>query len=259
MHSQPEFRQGPALDLQPLAAAMAAKDARAVRMILMSLSDEDSHDPSDGSHALHFAAHFNDVPSIQQLIRRGADVRARDTLGRTATMRAAAANAAEALQILLDATDHADLRDNSGSAALHHAAGAKAHETLKLLVKDPARVNLRNSAGETAMHIAASFGASRESIEILLAAGAGMDIPNLAADRPLHKAVEWEAEEVVRLLLRRGAPTISVNDLAQLPEVVPAALPPVDPESPARAAVFHTRWLRQLVYASRNQLQIKGG
>src|SRR5262245_61453205 len=68
-----------------LAEAVRARDAEAVRVLLAQHADVNAPLP-DGSTALHWAVHWNDLETTTRLIRAGAIVSRPDDYGVTALM-----------------------------------------------------------------------------------------------------------------------------------------------------------------------------
>jgi len=168
----------------PLAAFAAAGDSTAVADAVMNrdfaglrtllAQHADVKTPqADGTTALHWAAHWDNLEAVDALIKAGADPKAATRLGATPMSLAAEAGDPEMIAKLL-------------------AAGA-----------DPNAPFLAD--GETALMLAARSG-NVESVRILLDAGAKIDAKETLRDTT---ALIWAAEQghdkVVALLLSRGA------------------------------------------------------
>lgn len=76
----------------------------------------------DGRTPLHWAATGNNLGVTQLLLSNSADVEARDAMGSTALLLAAAAGQAENVTELLDAGALVDAANEKGQTALHYAA-----------------------------------------------------------------------------------------------------------------------------------------
>jgi ankyrin repeat protein len=147
---------------------------------------------ADGTTALHWAVHWNDVESTRLLLRAGADPMARNRFGASPLSEAAASGSADLVAALLEAgADAKALTTADGETVLMTAARAGNVDAVRMLVDRGADVNAREHyKGQTALMWA-------------------------AAER--HPAV-------VKLLLERGAHwTIRSNDRETKPPKLSAA------------------------------------
>ena len=103
------------------------------------------------------------------------DVNARDGLGWTALMTAAAASTAESVKLLLDAGADVNARSVRGMTVLMFGATGGTAESVKLLLDAGADVNARNEEGSTALMLEA-LGGTAESVKLLLDAGADASV-----------------------------------------------------------------------------------
>jgi uncharacterized protein len=104
-----------------------------------------------------------------------ADVNARNEVGWTALMYAAAFGAAESVKALLDAGADVNARNKYGLTSLMGAAGVGTAETVRILLKAGADVNARSELGQSSLMKAAKAGAA-ETVRILLKAGADASV-----------------------------------------------------------------------------------
>jgi ankyrin repeat protein len=150
---------------------------------------------SGGTTALVRAAEGGRVATVRALLKKGADVNARDGYGRTALMLAAARGHAEVVKLLL-------------------AAGG-----------DPNLIAVSFHAGDlTALTVAMDAGPERraEIIDALLAGGAHLN-PADASRTPLMRAVEKRDLPLMKLLLGRGA-DVNRKNLQGLTPLMAAAV-----------------------------------
>lgn len=89
--------------------------------------DAGSVDPG-GRTPLMIAAYFNDTAAIENLIRRGAPIDARDTLGRTALMYAIFGEAPSAMELLMKSGARSEAETLSGWTAWMFASGTDLRE-----------------------------------------------------------------------------------------------------------------------------------
>ena len=92
-------------------------------------------------------------------------------------------------------------KGRSGSMALHDAAAANAFEAVEVLLGSGAAVDAKNNDGDTPLHRAANAFYAFEAVEVLLGSGAAVDAKDNDGDTPLHVARFFTAG----VLLRSGA------------------------------------------------------
>lgn len=172
----------------PLVDAVKNRDQDAVKAMLKQRVDVNAAE-ADGTTALHWAAHWNDLETVDLLLKAGANAKATnrygasplseavangsgapgsgalierllksgadpDTLsapqGETVLMAAARVGNVEAVKILLDHGAYPDARETfRGQTALMWAASEGHPEVIKLLVAKGANINARSSDRDT--------------------------------------------------------------------------------------------------------------
>ena len=90
-----------------------------------------------------------DMSKVQDLIKRGADVRAKNKWGRTPLHIASRDNSIEIAKLLLDAGADVEAKDKWGQTPLHLASANNAIEIAKLLLDAGADVEAKDDDGET--------------------------------------------------------------------------------------------------------------
>jgi ankyrin repeat protein len=127
---------------------------------------------SDGTTALHWAAHHGELALANRLLKRGADANARNDYGSTPMQEAAIRGDADMLAALLNAGAKADTVNDDGESVLMTVARTGKVEAAKVLIKAGANVNAVESwRGQTALMWAASQ-RQPEMTRLLLQAGA---------------------------------------------------------------------------------------
>jgi ankyrin repeat protein len=138
-------------------------------------------------------------------LQRGADVNHQDDIGASPLSRAAAEGEHEVVRILVEASATLDAQDEKGRTALFWAAKKGHSNVAKVLIDNGANLNLTdNEWGRTALH----FAIERENVEVaklLITAGAPLDIKDGEGRVPLSYAAEQGLEDVVTLLVEKGA------------------------------------------------------
>lgn len=163
-----------------IARAAEGRDAAGVRAELAKKADVNATQP-DGTTALHWAAHWNDVETARLLIQAGANASATNRFGASPLSEAAALGSKALVELLLAAGANAKaLTTADGETVLMIAARAGNEEVVKLLLARGADVNAHEAyKGQTALMWAA---AERHAgvVKVLLAGGADWKV--LSAD-----------------------------------------------------------------------------
>jgi ankyrin repeat protein len=158
---------------------------------------------------------------LEQLLKTGVDVNARDTMGRTFLMQVAkrATRGTSTIDMLLDHGADASLVDNTGRDALSHAIALNNHSRppcrrsmyvlalASALGRSPVSVDVRGEDGRTGMSYLAlhsCYDCISEYIKVCV----NPHMLNADGSTPLHFAQDWE---VAQMLLEAGA-TDAVDD-----------------------------------------------
>jgi ankyrin repeat protein len=156
------------------------------------------------------AIRTNDLEALQELVAAGR-VNAKDALGQTPLMLAAAFGTVDAMHALLNGGADARATSNSGVTALHWAA-TNFWKT-SLLLGAGADVNVATQLGRTPLMIAASAHGTAPVVGLLLSKGADVNAADTVGVTPLIAAAAVDNDEAARLILGRGA---SVNAAARI-------------------------------------------
>uniref|UniRef100_A0A7C1GC84 Zinc-ribbon domain-containing protein n=1 Tax=Thermofilum adornatum TaxID=1365176 RepID=A0A7C1GC84_9CREN len=162
---------------------------------------------------LHQAVRDEDVARVRELLKKGANVNARDIYGDTPLHNAAGRGYADVARILLEHGAYVNAKDSLyGWTPLHFAAFEGHVDVVKLLLEHGADVNARNRDGWTPLHRAADMG-HVDVARILLEHGADANAKSKNGWTPLHDAAFEGHVDVVKLLLEHGAdPSIRDKD-----------------------------------------------
>ena len=137
-----------------------------------------------------------DMSKIQDLIKMGADVEAKDERGRTPLHWASFWNHIETAKLLLERGADLEAKTNSGMTPLHWASYKDNIELAKLLLDSGADLEAKDSIGGTPLHWASEFN-SIETAELLLERGADVEAKDDGGKIPLDRA---EYDEMKTLL-----------------------------------------------------------
>lgn len=109
---------------------------------------------------LMIAAMEGHAEPVKSCLRKGANVNAKDTKGKTALLWAADSVHAATAEALLDNGADIDARDNLGRTALMKAALSRRglRDTVRLLLGNGADINARSNDGKTALTLAKEKG-----------------------------------------------------------------------------------------------------
>ncbi|XP_068059685.1 ankyrin repeat and death domain-containing protein 1A isoform X3 [Anomalospiza imberbis] len=153
----------------------------------------------------HDAAKRNDTARMEELIRRGVDIKAKNNAERTALHWAAGAGSVDAVRLLLDHDVPVDDEDTFGMNALLLSAWFGHLRVLQILVNAGANINRVNRNGRNLLHCAAQRG-HIQVMEFIME-----DLEDMCVDETdkmdrtaFHLAAEYGQLEVVEFLIGLG-------------------------------------------------------
>jgi uncharacterized protein len=213
----------------PLIDAVKTGKVDAVRTLLTQRADPNLTE-TDGTTALHWAAHFDNVAAADLLIKAGAKVQTPNRYGITPLWLACINGSAQMVERLLSAGADPNTALPEGDTALMTASRTGNVAAVRALLTRGANVNAQeNWKGQTALMWAAA-GNNAATVEALVEAGADVlartkyrtvplfqtggfgrraernsDVTKQSGFTALHFAVRAGATEAVRVLLKSGA------------------------------------------------------
>jgi ankyrin repeat protein len=153
-------------DLRLLDAAKANNHASAVALLAQKV-DVNAAEP-DGTTALHWAIHNNDLDLARRLIRSGADVKAKNQFGATPLSEAAILGDTAMLTNLIEGGADVNAVNADGQTALMAVARTGNVESARLLIAHGAQVNAHELwRGQTALMWAAAEGLPAMAKELI--------------------------------------------------------------------------------------------
>ena len=185
----------------PLVDAVKAADAAAVRRMLSQQVDVNTPEV-DGTTALHWAVHRDDLDTVDMLIRAGADVTAANRYGVTPISLACTNGSVPIIERLLEAGADPNSMLSGGETALMTAARTDSAAATELLIAHGADVNAREGTrNQTALMWAAAQGNAGVISELL---NAGADIHARSTGPPASATRTGSTGVVFRDYSRRG-------------------------------------------------------
>ncbi|OJJ94681.1 hypothetical protein ASPACDRAFT_1883919 [Aspergillus aculeatus ATCC 16872] len=150
--------------------------------------------PAHGHTALHRAALHGHESVLAVLLRAGGDPSLPDSAGWTPLHLAARQGHTRVVQLLLTSDVHhrgaVNRTTRRGETAFHLAVQARQHAVVRVLLEHPASyysVNAQDCWGRTPLHLACESN-QQELVEMLILAGAQLDIRDFEDQTPLHSA-----------------------------------------------------------------------
>ena len=165
------------------------------------------------------------LQEINESVKNGADVSAKDSSGRTALMYATGDNEnAEVTSALLAAGANVNVKDSDGRTALIYAAWFnKDPEVIEVLVKAGADVKAKDGYGMTALLRAAQYNENPEVISVLLKSGADANDKDEDGKRTIDYAKDnislkntGALKELEQIASRHAVAAMSANEIINL-------------------------------------------
>lgn len=160
-----------------------------------------------GRQPLHFAAMKNQLPIIEYILQKGADLNCQDDAGNTPMHLAVENEAVEAIELLLLRGANSSIQNKKYQAPIHYAVVHNRVKSLRVLMKYRDKVNvLQGDArhGRTALHLAAIYDHA-ECAEVILA-----DMKkccSVACNNgyyPIHEAAKCASASTLEVILKWG-------------------------------------------------------
>ena len=160
---------------------------------------------------IHTAALAGDIQKVRSFIEAGVDVNAKDESGMTPLLRAISGEHADVARFLIEAGADVNASDKQGDTPLVYALWNEDSETVKLLVEKEADINVKDRLlGYSPLHWAL-FTGRKALTELVLDAGADVNIESKAGETPLDVAAYGFSAAIGEMLVARGAEVSSLH------------------------------------------------
>ena len=141
---------------------------------------------------------------IKSLLKKGADINAKNKDGETALMKMAKWGELELVKYLVENGVNIDKKSPNGDTALIKAAWGGSLDIVKFLVEKGVKVNDKSQGGETALMRAGEIG-NFDIVKCLVENGADIDTKDMFGKTAIVFGVASKSKEVVRYLIEKGA------------------------------------------------------
>lgn len=195
----------------PLVEAARTQDSAAVRALLSRKAEVNARS-SDGSTALLWLAHWNDLDTAALLLSAGADANAANDFGMTPLSQACTNSSGPFVRALLKSSANPNTAIGTGETPLMTCARTGNVDAVKILVEYGASVNAKEpNQGQTALMWAAAE-RHTDVVKALVEAHADLKAASRQGFTAIHFAARLGDLETVKLLLGAG---VDVNLLTQ--------------------------------------------
>ena len=170
------------------------------------------------SGELHNAIHDRDVPKIRALLEKGLDVNEQESVWGLSPLGSAACEGQQDIAEWLIARG-ADLnaRDHVGRIALHCAIMYGHRDFAMWLIGKGSEVNVKGYEGDTPLHLAVQYTENAKLNRMLLDKGANVNERNDHKQTSLHKAIQPGNAAIAQLLIDYGADVNALDGLGHSP------------------------------------------
>ena len=163
--------------------------------------------------ALHHAIATNSLEAVKTLCNAGADINIEDTEGRKYTEYANMYDSQNILLWLAKKYPTLYITDETKETVIHYLASQGLPDVIKILLQTGHyKVDVRDIDNKTPLHYA-SINCREDVFEFLVEFGADIEARDGVGATPLHFAVRWGSEAIVKYILRRkGSDAVHILD-----------------------------------------------
>lgn len=169
---------------------------------------------TQSNRGLWLAANYGLYEIALTLMKDGADVNQKDSVGQTPLHRAAIGGHDNVLSLLLEHHAAIEARCKRQRTPLHWASLVGCDQTSQILLDKGAPLCASDDGRSQALHLAA-IGGHAKLVDLLIKRGASINAVDSYTGTPLYRAAETGSESCVRLLLDSGADVNLANQFNQ--------------------------------------------
>ena len=196
----------------PLLQAVESGHTAIAQLLLQCQADIEARDRHEETPVFK-AVTKRKVDTVRFFLQLGADINAKDLLGEAPLARSIRISDEPMAQMLIE--EGASIRelDRHGNTALHYAAGSRLGAVVSRLLEMGLYIDATNIHGSTPLHVAikpqfpisANEGEYFHIVQLLVDAGADVEMSDDGGRTPLHLAAQEADKASVQILLNRGA------------------------------------------------------
>lgn len=209
-----------------LVEAAKSQNQSKVRAVLDRKADVNAR-AEDGSTALLWAAHWNDLKTAELLVRARADANIANDFGMTPLAQACTNGSAAIVDLLLKAGANPNTAIGTGETPLMTCAGTGNVDAVRMLIARGADVNAKEPSQNQSALMWAAAERHPDVVRLLVEAGANLQAHTKKGFTALHFAARDGDLDTTRALLALG---VNVNIVSQPDE-------PLDPNRKAEVPV----------------------
>eukprot|EP01088_Endostelium_zonatum_P003296 TRINITY_DN14505_c0_g1_i1.p1 TRINITY_DN14505_c0_g1~~TRINITY_DN14505_c0_g1_i1.p1 ORF type:complete len:1444 (-),score=545.59 TRINITY_DN14505_c0_g1_i1:103-4434(-) len=191
----------------PLHHAAYRGSVEAALLLIENKADVNAEDAQKVT-PLHHACFNGKAELVKILLQNGAKVNHQDEEGGIPLQNASFNGHPECVKLLLDAKANIDHTDADGSTCLHYASFGGNLEVVKLLLKTKIKLDARDQDGATALQHA-SYNGNLDLVKLLIDKGASAKQKDYGGNSPLHTAAYNNKLDVVKFFL--ALPDVDVD------------------------------------------------
>lgn len=169
-----------------------------------------------GWTALHSSSYHGYTAVSERLITGGINIEETDAFGWTPLFRAIQGGHQNMIAFLVDRGANVNSVDRNGQTPLFLSVLNGKKEIVEYLLEKGAKRTLHKRNNETLLHLAASMGFV-EIVDVLLKSGENINAKMRHSVTPLHLAAAFGKKEAAELLIKNGADVNAVSEVAGTP------------------------------------------